>query len=211
MNTYREDKKTKPKITRLLLQPLFLYYIHGMRTFVLFILYIVASGQLSHAQTKSKVSYDACILKDSIDKNLIFIQQNVSRIFTDTAECKQVLFDSVCARYLATQHKKYLDAFVNLRTVGADKVKDYYTDVIKQISEANFSGFIHELYLGRGRYMTLEKELVSTMNMIVDGRLLKTRYLGLINVEISKANDVKDQAKVAFLLKLKSRIELDKY
>lgn len=75
----------------------------------------------------------------------------------------------------------------------------------------SFSNFLNDLYLGRGKYIALEKELVSTLNMIVDGRPLKTKYTGLLNVEISKAKDRKDTSKAYFLEKLKTRIELDKY
>lgn len=168
-------------------------------------------ASLCLAQTKSKPVYDACQLKDSIDKHLVFIQQNINRIFVDTAECKQTLLDSIGQQYITTKNKKYLDALSNLRNVGTDKVQDYYTDVIKRFVETDFAEFVNDLYLGKGKYIALEKELVSTLNMIVDGRPFKTKYIGLLNVEISKAKDKKDTSKTYFLEKLKTRIEADKY
>lgn len=180
------------------------------KTLCVSLLMILVTSFLA-AQPKSKPTYNACLLKDSIDKNLVFIQQNINRIFTDTADCKQTLLDSIGVQYINTKNKKYLDALTNLRNVGTDKVQDYYTDVIKRFAEINFSNFLNDLYLGRGKYIALEKELVSTLNMIVDGRPLKTKYIGLLNVEISKAKDRKDTSKAYFLEKLKTRIELDKY
>lgn len=148
---------------------------------------------------------------DSIDKNLTFIQQNAQRVFADTFDCRQVLLDSIAIHYTRTKDRKYLDALNSIRNNGADKVENLYTDIIKRFAEKDFSGFVNELYLGKGKYLALEKELIATMNMMIDGRLYKQKFIGLLHVQIAKAKDNKDKYKLYYLEKLKIKIEEDKY
>lgn len=153
--------------------------------------------------------YHPCFLMDSVDKHLMFIQQNVKRVFVDSFDCRQTLLDSITQKYLRSNDKKYLDALNYIRLIGAEKVENLYTDVVTRLFQSNFAGFIDKLYLARGQYEPLEKEVVTAMNMIVDGRPLKQKYLGLLNVEISKATDAKNTAKLYYLNRLKKRIEED--
>ncbi|MCW5908719.1 MAG: hypothetical protein KIS94_12725 [Chitinophagales bacterium] len=176
----------------------------------LLVFILLAALHLATAQSTKPV-YNPCVLMDSVEKHLDFIRLNVSRIFSDTAECKQKLFDSIAVAYLQSNDKKYLDALAYMRNSGAaDKVENLYTDVIRILVQNDFSGFLQQLYLARGKYVSLEKELVAAMNMIIDGRPYKQKYLGLLNIEISKATDAKESAKVTYLQKLKTRIEEDK-
>lgn len=176
---------------------------------VLLLLCLVV-GQ-SSAQVK-KLNYHPCFLKDSVDKHLDFIRLNASRIFIDSFDCKQMLFDSIGALYLSTSEKKYLDALTYIRnSSAASKVENLYTDVIRRFIQADFTDFLNQLYMGKGKYLALEKELVAAMNMIVDGRPYKQKYMGLLNVAIGKANDQKDLPRAAYLNKLKTKIEEDKY
>src|SRR3954465_640221 len=87
---------------------------------------------LSFAQSRRPV-YNPCLLKDSVDKHLEFVKLNASRIFTDTFDCRQSLFDSIGSRYIRSGDKKYLDALTYIRTSGASKkVEDLYTEVIRK-------------------------------------------------------------------------------
>ncbi len=160
---------------------------------------------------KVKPVYHPCFLMDSVDAKLSFIQLNASRVFTDTVECKQNVLDNIAALYLKTKDRKYLDALSAIRQNPNAKVEELYTDIIKRFAEKDFSGFINDLYLAKGKYAALEKELITTMNMIVGAKPLKQKYLGLMNVEIEKAKDKKDSYKAYFFEKLKTKIEEEKY
>ncbi|MCS6935494.1 MAG: hypothetical protein NZM35_10155 [Chitinophagales bacterium] len=161
-----------------------------------------SSAQTSHPHP--------CSLTDSIQKHLPYIRQQVKRVFHDTINCRQVLLLRIAELYSANRDAKYLDALQYIRVTGDDLVSDLYPDVILAVLQRQFSGFLHDLYAGKGRYYALEKELVICLNMIVEGRPLKQKYLGLFNVEIGKAKDKKDAAKAAYLTKLKTRVEEDK-
>jgi hypothetical protein len=175
------------------------------------ILLLACSFLITSAQSKRLV-YNPCVLKDSVDKHLEFIKLNASGVFNDTFECRQALFDSIAARYISSGNKKYLDALTYIRnSSAAAKVEDLYTEVIRKLVQADFSGFLNQLYTAKGKYFPLEKELIAAMNMIVEGRPYKQKYMGLLNVEISKAKDSKDAPRSYYLEKLKSNIEAEKY
>ncbi|MFN8285491.1 MAG: hypothetical protein U0V74_02000 [Chitinophagales bacterium] len=176
---------------------------------LLLLLICVAAGITSYAQRKPV--YHSCFLMDSVDKNLEFIRLNASRIFTDSVDCKQTLLDSIAIHYTQSKDKKYLDVLSSIRQNPNAKVENNYTDIIKRFIENDFSGFIKQLYLSKGKYYVLEKELIGTMNMIVDGRPYKQKYMGLLNVDISIAKDKKDTYYQSFLEKLKVKIEEEKY
>jgi hypothetical protein len=165
----------------------------------------------SFGQSRKPVYYP-CFLMDSADKHLDFIRLNAGRIFIDSFDCRQMLFDSIASLYSRTKNRKYLDALAYIRTSSAAaKVEDLYTDVIRRFVQTDFTDLLNQLYSGKGKYLSLEKELVATMNMIVDGRPYRQKYIGLLNVEISKAKDRKDAARLSYLDKLKHRIEDDNY
>lgn len=156
-------------------------------------------------------TYHPCFLMDSTDKHLLFIQQNAKKVFSDTMDCRQQLLTNVAKLYNETKNKKYLDALLNIRATGGDLVSGLYPDAILVIAQNNFGSFLNDLYTGKGKYYSLEKELIVCMNMIVEGRPLRQKYMGLLNVEISKAKDKKDTYKTAYLEKLKNKIEEEKY
>jgi hypothetical protein len=159
-----------------------------------------------------KPGYNPCLLSDSVEPRLDFIRLNAVRIFGDTADCKQRLFDSIGANYIRTKDKKFLDVLSCLRTSSAaNKVENLYTDVIRKFVQSDFSDFLLQLYNARGKYLALENELAITMNMIIDGRPYKQKYMGLMNVEISKAKDTKNSGYAAYLEKLKLKIEEDRH
>lgn len=159
-----------------------------------------------------KPTYNPCLLSDSVETRLDFIRLNAVRIFSDTADCKQHLFDSIATSYVRTRNKKFLDVLSYLRTSSAsNKVEDLYTDVIRKFVQTDFSDFLLQLYNARGKYLALENELAITMNMIIDGRPYKQKYLGLLNVEISKAKDAKNTGYATYLEKLKLKIEEDRH
>ena len=159
----------------------------------------------------AKPVYHPCFLMDSVEKNLVFIERNALRVFADTFDCRQTLLDSIASKYIATKNKKYLDALNNIRVYANEKVENLYTDIIRRMVENNFTDFLNELYLSNGRYQSLEKELVATMNMMIDGRPYKKKFLGLFNVQIQKAKDGKDSSRLHYLEKLKYRIEEEQY
>lgn len=173
---------------------------------VLFLMFLALG---TAAQTKAV--YHPCFLMDSVDKRLDFIRINAARIFTDTVDCKQTLLDSIGSHYLYTKDKKYLDLLTAIRQNQLAKVENNYTDLIKRFVEDDFDGFVDQIYLAKGRYYVLEKELIATLNMIVDGRPYKNKYLALLGISINLAKSKKDTAKQAFLEKLKTRIEEEKY
>ncbi|MES2621741.1 MAG: hypothetical protein V4615_12900 [Bacteroidota bacterium] len=176
-----------------------------------FLILISGIPLFSSAQSKRPV-YNPCFLMDSAEKHLEFIKLNASRIFIDTFDCRQMLLDSIGAHYSRTKDKKYLDALTYIRNSSASaKVENLYTDVIRKFVQTDFTDLLNQLYTGKGKYMALEKELIAAMNMIVDGRPFKNKYMGLLNVEISKAKDKKDLARLSYLEKLKTKIENDEY
>ncbi len=177
---------------------------------ILFLLCFVSVSAGINAQAHKTVYYP-CFLMDSIDKHLLFIQQNAQRIFIDSFECRQILLDSIAVKYLRQKDKKYLDALSAIRTNGGEKVENLYTDIVKRIAEKNFSGFINDLYLSKGKYAPLEKELIATMNMVIEGRPYKQKYMGILNVQLTKATEAKDKYKLYYLEKLKTKIEEEKY
>ncbi len=160
---------------------------------------------------KAKPVYHPCFIMDSVAAKLAFIQLNASRIFTDTVDCKQNLLDNMVSLYIKSGDKKYLDALSAIRQNPAAKVEELYTDVVKRLVENDFAAFINQLYLAKGKYAPLEKELITAMNMIVGAKPLKYKYQGLLNVEIEKAKDAKDTYKLSYLQKLKARIDGEKY
>ena len=162
------------------------------------------------AQTK-KVIYHPCFLMDSVDKHLDFIVKNAGRVFTDSFDCRQTLLDSIAIRYVDTKDTKYLYVLSNIRTIANLKVENLYTDIVKRFVENDFAGFIEQLYVSKGRLLPLQNELIAAMNMIINGRPLKQKYMGLLNVEIEKAKDSKDKYKQAYLEKLKLKIEEEKF
>ncbi len=158
-----------------------------------------------------KPVYHPCFLMDSVDKHLDFIKRNAQKVFVDSFDCRQTLMDSITSKYLSTKNKKYLDALQGIRVYGNDKVEDLYTDIIKRLCEKDFASFIQELYVSKGTLYALEKELITTMNMIIDGRPYKQKYIGQLNLAISKAKDSKDTYKAGYLEKLKQKIEEERY
>jgi hypothetical protein len=162
------------------------------------------------AQSKKPV-YHPCFLLDSVEQRLDFIKANASRIFVDTFDCKETLLDSISVLYVRSKDKKYLDALAAIRQNPYAKVEGLYIDVIKKFVEDDFSGFLNQLYLAKGKYAPLERELIATMNMIMNGRPYKQKYMGLLGVEISKAQQAKDNYRAYYLQKLKTKIEDEKY
>ncbi len=162
-------------------------------------------------QAKKPV-YHPCFLMDSVEAHLPFIQQNAYRIFLDdTLGCRQMLLDNIGVLYVKTGDKKYLTTLEVIHQRASDKVENFYTDIIKRFCEKDFTAFARELYLARGQYYNLERELIATMNMLVDGRSLKLKYMGALNVQIDKARDKKDYNATSFWEKLKKKIEDEKY
>lgn len=171
---------------------------------------VLANVQIAAAQTKKPV-YHPCFLLDSVDARLDFIKLNAARIFTDTIDCKQTLLDSISIKYLRTKDKKYLDALATIRQNPMAKVENEYPDLLQRIIKNDFVGFINQLYAARGKYLPLEKELVASLSMIIDGRPLKQKYIPQINTEIDIARMAKDAAKMQYLMKLKVHIETESY
>ena len=174
---------------------------------VVFFLFAFANTE---AQTR-KVNYHPCFLLDSVEQRLAFIKLNSGRIFVDTFDCKEALLDSIANGFIRTKDTKYLDALTAIGQNPNAKVQGLYTDILKRFVENDFTGFIDELYLARGRYVYLQNEMIGALNIIIDGRPFKRKYLGLLNVEIGKASDSKDKNRELFLEKLKQKIEEEKY
>jgi hypothetical protein len=173
------------------------------------IIFSIAGIQLQ-AQTIKPV-YHPCFLMDSADARLDFIKDNASKIFIDSFDCKATLLDSIAVLYVRSKDKKYLDALNTILLNPHAKVDGLYTDIIKRFTDDDLGDFMNQLYMARGKYQALEKELIAMMNMIVDNRPYKIKYIGQINVEISKAKDKKDTYKASYLEKLKTKIEEEKY
>jgi hypothetical protein len=181
----------------------------GCNKFIFFLAFLFSSI-VSFSQ-KAKPVYHPCFLMDSVEARLSFIQMNAARIFTDTVECKQEILDRIAALYVQSKDKKYLGALSGIRQNPNAKVEEFYTDIVKRLAENDFAGLINEIYLAKGKYFALEKELVITMNMIVGAQPLKKKYMGLLNVELEKAKETKDPYKLYFLQKLKTKIEEDRH
>lgn len=177
---------------------------------IFFPILFLVSYQVSFSQ-KAKPVYHPCFLMDSVETKLSFIQLNASRIFIDTVDCKQNVLDNIALLYVKSKEKKYLDALSAIHENPKAKVSELYTDLIKRFAENDFAGFINDIYLAKGKYFALEKELIATMNMIVGTKPMKQKYLGLLNIEIGKAKDKKNGQKAYFLEKLKTKIEDEKY
>ena len=164
----------------------------------------------TEAQTR-RINYHPCFLLDSVEQRLAFIKVNAGRIFVDTFDCKESLLDSIANGFIRSGETKYLDVLSVIGQNPNAKVEGLYTDILKRFVENDFTGFVDKLYLARGRYMYLQNEMIATLNIIIDGRPFKRKYLGLLNVEISKAQDSKDKNRQLFLEKLKQKIEEEKY
>lgn len=164
----------------------------------------------TQAQSR-KVNYHPCFLLDSVDQRLAFIKQNAARVFTDSADCKETLLDSITGKYVLTKDFKYLDALAVIRQNPAAKADGLFTDVITLIVKDDFIGFADQLYRSKGRLLPLQNELIGAMNIIVDGRPFKQKYMGLLNVEIERTKGDNDKYRLAYLEKLKLKINEEKY
>ena len=174
------------------------------------ILIFLLSASASVAQG-NRVSYNPCFLKDSIGSQMAFIRLNAARIFIDTADCKDVLLDSIAVRYTRTKEVRYLVALSTIRQNAFAKTDGLFTDAIKLIADADFAGFIDELYMAKGRFLPLQDELIAAMNMILNGRPLKQKYMGQLNIEIQRAKDSADKNRETYLEKLKQKIDAEQY
>lgn len=177
---------------------------------LLFFIFLFTMAVNAFSQAK-KPDYHPCFLMDSVEAKLSFIQQNANRIFIDSFDCRQNLLDSIGSKYLQTKDRKYLTALEVVHQKAGEKVENLYTDILKRFCENDFTGFAGELFLTKGVYYNLEKELIAAMNMLVDGRPLKYKYMGMLNVQITKAQDKKDYSAISFWQKLKKKIEEEKY
>ncbi len=174
------------------------------------ILVLLLFVMISTAQSR-KVNYHPCFLTDSVDSKLTFIKQNAGRIFIDSFDCKETLLDSIAIRFVRTKELKYLDALTAIQQNPYAKADGLFTDVVRLLVEDDFSGFVNQLYQGRGRYLPLQNELIAAMNMIVNGRPLKQKYMGQLNVDIETAKDSNDKYRLSYLEKLKQKIEGEQY
>lgn len=174
------------------------------------VMVLVITAIQTQAQ-KARPVYHPCFLMDSADAHLVFIQQNAARVFTDTIDCKQELLNKIAGLYISAKNKKYLDALAVIRQNPSAKVEELYTDLVTRIIENDFAAFVNELYMAKGRYLSLEKELISTLNMIVGYKPLKQKYLPLLKIEIEKAKDKQETGKAYYLEKLKVKIEEDSH
>ena len=148
---------------------------------------------------------------DSVERKLPFIQQYSYRIFIDSFDCKQDLLDSIGLKYLQTKNGKYLTALEIIHQKAGEKVEDLFTNIMQRFCEHDFTGLVQDLAVAKGAYYNLERELVATMNMIVDGRPLKQKYMGVLNVQITKAHEKKDYGAIYYWEKIKKRIDEEKY
>lgn len=160
---------------------------------------------------QGKIFYHSCALKDSVDKHMEFIRLNASRIFADTSDCKQALLDSIAAGFMKTKNAKYLNELSAIRQNPKAQVDEYFTDLMKHLVDNDFEELLNQLYLSKGRLVPLENELINALNMIVEGRPLKQKYMGRLNVEIAKAKDSSDKLRESYLEKFKLKIEEEKY
>ena len=148
---------------------------------------------------------------DSVERKLPFIQQYTYRIFIDSFDCKQDLLDSIGLKYLQTKNGKYLTALEIIHQKAGEKVEDLFTNIMQRFCEHDFTGLVQDLAVAKGAYYNLERELVATMNMIVDGHPLKQKYMGVLNVQITKAHEKKDYSAIYYWEKIKKRIDEEKY
>jgi hypothetical protein len=158
-----------------------------------------------------KPAYDACLLKDSVFLKADFIKLNAARIFTDSAECKGVLLDSIAVAYWDSSNLKMLELLSAIRVNPVAKAEMYFTEIVSRFVNKDFEKLLADLYNSKGRATGIEKELISVMNMIIDEKPLKNKYLGRMNVQIEKAKDKKDKYKTDYLTKLKYKIENEQY
>ncbi|MBL0310514.1 MAG: hypothetical protein IPP77_12835 [Bacteroidetes bacterium] len=181
-----------------------------MKRLILYLLFAELLFPIGELAAQKKMLYHPCFLLDSVNTKIEFIRKNSVRIFDDTSDCKQELLDAIGERYLTTKDNKYLSALSAIRQNPSAKVEEFYIDLVQRFLQDDFPGFLQQLYASKGGYLPLEKEMVAAMNMIVGDRPLKQKYMGLLNVEISKAKDKKDLSKEAYLKKLRQRIEEEK-
>lgn len=175
-------------------------------SFLVLLFYVTVSA----AQSR-KINYHPCFLKDSVDSRLVFIRQNAGRIFIDSFDCKDDLLDSIAVKFTITKNVKYLDVLTSIRQNPYAHADGLFTDVVKIFIEDDFTGFVEKLYQGGGRFLPLQNELIAAMNMIVNGRPLKQKYLGQLNAEIERVKDTKDKYRENYLEKLKQKIENEQY
>jgi|GEM_PF-2962221 hypothetical protein len=174
------------------------------------ILMLLLSVTVLYAQN-GMVNYSPCFLKDSVDKKLPFIRQNAAMIFTETADCKDLLLDSIAMMFARTRDIRYISVLTIIHKNPLAKTNGLFTDAVMLLAEYDFTWFINQLYLGKGKYQLLQNELIAAMNMIIDGKPLKQKYTGRLNAEIERAKASHDENMEEFLEKLKMRIEGDQY
>jgi hypothetical protein len=174
------------------------------------IFFLLAISVLAPAQSK-KINYQPCFLKDSVEKRLAFIVPNAGRIFVDSFECREALLDSIASCYERTKDTKYLMALAYIRQNPRANAGELYTDIIKHLVEYDFMNFVDQLYLTKGALLSLQNELIATMNIIIDGRPFKQKYMGRLSVEIEQAKDANDKNREQFLEKLKLKINEEQY
>lgn len=173
------------------------------------ILALLLSAIESGAQKKT--DYYPCFLKDSVKGRLVFIRQNAARIFTDTADCKDILLDSIAAGFINSKDIKYLDALTVISQNTYAKTDGLFTDAVNMLAKDDFTGFVEQLYLARGRLLPLQNELIAALNMIVNGKPLKQKYMLQLTTDIEKAKGSKDKYRESFLEKLKLKIAEEQY
>ena len=176
-----------------------------------FLLITVLTGGANVSAQQRVANYSPCFLADNVDKQLVFIQQYAWKIFTDTASCKGALLDTLATRFITTKDSRYLQTLSVIRQNKYAHVDEFYTDIVSRFIQDDFPGFLQQLYIAHGKMTALETEMIAALNMIVNGRTMKQKYMGLLNVEIGKAKDAKDVYKTSYLEKLKTRIETEKY
>lgn len=159
----------------------------------------------------NKTTYSPCFLKDSVNTKLAFIRQGAGRIFTDSADCKDNLLDSIAVKYATTKEVRYLIALNAIRENHYAKADGLFTDVIRIIVQDDFLGFVDQLYMAKGKFLPLQNELIAAMNMIVNARPMKQKYMGQLNVEIDRAKNSADPNLTVYLEKLKQKIEGEQY
>lgn len=160
---------------------------------------------------KAKPVYDPCLLADSARTKAEYIKLNAARIFTDTAECKGRLLDSIAIAYWDSSDIKMLEVLSSIRLNPNAKAEMYFTEIVTRFIQADFEKFAEDLYNSKGRCTGIEKELIGAMNMIYNEKPLKNKYLGRLNVLIEKAKDKKDKYRTDYFTKLKYKIENEQY
>ncbi len=185
--------------------------IFSSRMAVTCLLIVLLTGSTNVSAQQRGANYNPCFLAENVDKQLVFLQQYAWKIFTDTASCKGALLDTLAKRFITTKDSRYLQTLSVIRQNKYAHVDEFYTDIVSRLIQDDFPGLLQQLYLARGKMTALETEMIAALNMIVNGRTMKQKYMGLLNVEIGKAKDAKDVYKTSYLEKLKARIETEKY